>query len=151
MRSPSLQKVENTTLQLRTVLPSSLFHVHCSTQNLTRRRIQLADRESWLSSLSAKLARVMGHGSLHLATAPQRFPGGSLPQYPRHNGPRGPLPESRVESPSTPRRCGSESAASAAFLLAWWRCHADPFCAVNAVGSQLWLRSWRAVGFGTSL
>jgi hypothetical protein len=74
MRSPYLQKAENTTLPLRTVLPSSLFHVHYSTQNLTRQRIQLADRESWLSSLLAKLARVMGHGSLHLATTRQRFP-----------------------------------------------------------------------------
>jgi len=52
--------------------------LHCSTQNLTRRRVQLADRESRLSSLLAKLARVMSHRSLLLATAPQMFPGGGL-------------------------------------------------------------------------
>ncbi len=47
--------------------------VHCSTKNLTQRFVQLAVRNSWLSSLLASLAWVMGHRSLHLATAPQRF------------------------------------------------------------------------------
>ncbi len=47
--------------------------VHCSTKNLTKRFVQLAVRNSWLSSPLASLAWVMGHRSLHLATAPQRF------------------------------------------------------------------------------
>src|SRR5579859_5926474 len=47
--------------------------MHCSTKNLTHRCVQLAVRISWLSSLLARLAQVMPHGSLPLAIAPQRF------------------------------------------------------------------------------
>jgi hypothetical protein len=54
------------------------IHVHCSTKNLTRRCVQLAVKNSWLPSLLASLARVMVHGSLHLATAPQKFPAGEF-------------------------------------------------------------------------
>ena len=39
----------------------------------TQRFVQLAIRNSWLSSLLASLARVMGHESFHLATTLQRF------------------------------------------------------------------------------
>jgi hypothetical protein len=42
----------------------SLYEVcqlHCSTKNLTRRCVQLAVRNSWLPSLLARLAQVMGH------------------------------------------------------------------------------------------
>jgi hypothetical protein len=48
--------------------------VPCSTKNPTRRCVQLAVSNSWLSSLLASLERVMGHRSLLIATAPQRFP-----------------------------------------------------------------------------
>ena len=43
------------------------------TKNPTRRLVQLAVRTSWLPSLLASLTRVTVLGSLHLATAPQRF------------------------------------------------------------------------------
>ena len=52
--------------------------LHCPTKNPTRRFVQLAVRTSWLPSLLASLTRVMVHGSLHLAIAPQRFPAGRL-------------------------------------------------------------------------
>ena len=39
----------------------------------TQRFVQLAIRNSWLSSLLASLAQVMGHESFHLATTLQRF------------------------------------------------------------------------------
>jgi hypothetical protein len=45
---------------------------HSSTNNLTQRCVQLAVRKSWWPSLLTRLARVMVHGSLLLATAPQR-------------------------------------------------------------------------------
>src|SRR5258708_40009403 len=41
-------------------------------QNLTRRFVQLAGRNSWLPSLLARLTRLMVLGSLLLAIAPQR-------------------------------------------------------------------------------
>ena len=43
-----------------------------------RRFVQQAVRKSWLLSLLARLARVMGHGSLLLAIAPQRLAAGGL-------------------------------------------------------------------------
>ena len=46
--------------------------VHCSTKNLTRRFVQQASRNSWLSSLQASLARAMVYEALLLVTAPQR-------------------------------------------------------------------------------
>src|SRR5712692_1757593 len=52
--------------------------VYCSTNNLPRRLVQLAVRKPWLDLLLTKLAGAMVHGSLPLATAPQRFPAGRL-------------------------------------------------------------------------
>jgi len=60
--------------------------MHCSTKNLTRRSVQLAVRNSWLSSLLAKLTQAIVHGSLLLAIAPPRFPGGGLVFSASHAG-----------------------------------------------------------------
>src|SRR5260221_1715198 len=47
----------------RPLVTGYVIGVHCSTKNLTRRCVQLAVRNSWLSSLLASLARMMGHCS----------------------------------------------------------------------------------------
>src|SRR6266852_4592164 len=52
--------------------------VYCSTNYLPQRLVQLAVRKPWLDLLLTKLAGAMVHGSLPLATAPQRFPAGRL-------------------------------------------------------------------------
>ena len=53
---------------------SQADRLHCSSRNLPRRSVQLEVRNFWLPSLLASLARVMGHQSPLLATAPQTFP-----------------------------------------------------------------------------
>jgi len=53
--------------------------MHGLTNNLPQRLAQLAAvSQSWLDSLLTKLVEAMVHGSLLLATAPQRFPAGRL-------------------------------------------------------------------------
>src|ERR1700730_1274138 len=59
-------------------IAQQIFQLQCATKNRTRWCVPLAVRNSWVPSLLASLARVMVHGSLLFANAPQRFAADTL-------------------------------------------------------------------------